>query len=78
MKNSSLSVNFRIWRSTVCQFFDRWGARVFQTDQIGQGWNGKMQNEGNLMPAGVYIYHLTYQRRGEKESKTTNTVTLLR
>ena len=58
--------------------FDRWGARVFQTDQIGQGWNGKMQNEGNLMPAGVYIYHLTYQRRGEKESKTTNTVTLLR
>ena len=36
------------------QIFDRWGALVFQTDDMRLGWDGRMK--GEQMPIGVYIY----------------------
>jgi len=36
------------------QIFDRWGALVFQTDDLRLGWDGRMK--GEQMPIGVYIY----------------------
>ncbi len=38
--------------------FDRWGAQVFESDDIENGWNGFQQNEG--YGTGVYVWFVTY------------------
>lgn len=40
--------------------FDRWGKVVFQTQEPDIGWNGKLNNTGQLLPLGVYSYLSTY------------------
>jgi gliding motility-associated-like protein len=37
--------------------FNRWGEIVFQTDVLGEGWDGKMAN-GLLAPNDVYVWRL--------------------
>ncbi len=39
------------------QIFDRWGTKIFQTDDADTGWDGYNQ-AGELMPAGVYVYKI--------------------
>ncbi len=41
---------------TLTEFsvFDRWGTRVFETRDVGQGWDGWFG--GHPAPAGVYVY----------------------
>ncbi len=38
--------------------FDRWGAQVFESDDIESGWNGFQQNEG--YGTGVYVWFVSY------------------
>ena len=35
--------------------FDRWGAQVFSSSTMGQGWDGRAAN-GTTVPAGVYVF----------------------
>ena len=37
------------------QIFDRWGGRVFSTQDPEEGWDGRRDNSGNLAPSGVYV-----------------------
>lgn len=39
---------FSIW--------NRWGERVFSTNDPSQGWNGRKNNNGETSPVGVYVY----------------------
>ncbi len=41
--------------------FDRWGKVVFKTTDPSEGWNGKLNNSGLLLPIGVYSYLSTYE-----------------
>jgi len=57
LKNYSMS----IW--------DRWGGKVFESNEPGKGWNGRKNNEGELLPMGVYNYRIELAGpRGEKSS----------
>ena len=60
------------------EIYDRWGAMVFQTDELDQGWNGVYK--GEYCPAGVYVYYATFE--GTDNPGKTNirkgTFTLLR
>jgi gliding motility-associated-like protein len=48
--------NFTIW--------NRWGEKVFGTNNPNEGWNGK--NFGSVMQAGMYVYLITFKNpRGE-------------
>jgi gliding motility-associated-like protein len=38
--------------------FNRWGERVFYTEDINEGWDGTFS--GSISPTGVYIYKLEY------------------
>ncbi len=38
--------------------FNRWGERVFYTEDINEGWDGTFS--GGIAPTGVYIYRLEY------------------
>lgn len=44
--------NFSIW--------NRWGEKVFETDNPETGWNGRKENTGKLVPNGVYVYLVTF------------------
>ena len=62
------------------QVFDRWGGKVFSSDDISVGWNGT--KNGKPCPAGVYVYRLTFRVDGvpgiEGEQVLTGTVALVR
>ncbi len=45
--------------------FDRWGEKVFDSENYKEGWDGNYKNEP--CPEGVYIYYFTY-----KAKKTAN------
>jgi gliding motility-associated-like protein len=49
--------------------FDRWGAKLFETTDIGKGWDGRFR--GNECPVGVYVYvvRLTTIHGQQKEYK---------
>ena len=40
----------------VFRVYSRWGALIFETNDILEGWDGKYK--GKLMPSGVYVYYL--------------------
>ena len=43
---------FTIW--------NRWGERIFHTNDPDEGWNGRTNNAGEIAPIGSYIYLVTY------------------
>lgn len=53
------------------EIYDRWGTKVFETDDIEQAWDGKYN--GSYAPQGVYVYFLKFygndkilrERKGE-------------
>lgn len=44
--------------------FNRWGERVFATNDVSTGWDGLIK--GSLAPQGVYIYKLEYRSENFK------------
>lgn len=76
--------NFKIFGSLegVSKFklsiFDKWGKLLYSTDDIYEGWDGK--SNGQLCPAGVYIWIIYYTEQGTGEGEKTlkGNVTLLR
>lgn len=53
------------------------GSIVFQTTNQRLNWNGKRQNVGDLLPAGIYTYQLVYACQGKSQQKTGK-ITLLK
>ncbi len=46
------------------KIFDRWGIKIFETSNPLKGWNGKIN--GNKVPAGTYVYTLSYINSNEE------------
>jgi gliding motility-associated-like protein len=42
------------------KIYDRFGAEIFSSNSIDKKWNGAFQNEGEILPFGVYVYQLNY------------------
>jgi gliding motility-associated-like protein len=47
------------------KIFNRWGERVFESDNIDISWNGKVNNDGAECPGGTYFYIINYRFRSE-------------
>jgi len=60
--------NFQIW--------DRWGQLLFETTNHEMGWDGR--NKGELMPVGVYVYHLRLDDKINPVYEKIGTVTLIK
>ncbi len=56
------------------QIFNRWGQRVFSTDDESQGWDGMY--EGGVAPAGVYSYVISFKDNQGKSHQRKGTVVL--
>ncbi len=70
MKVGCLSTSFN------CKVYDRWGQLVFQSADIGQGWNGKKGDQP--MPAATYVYFISYKLSSGLLKRHTGSVTLIR
>jgi gliding motility-associated-like protein len=44
--------------------YDRWGQKIFATNKLDKGWDGK-QN-GEECPVGVYVYVANYELQGNE------------
>lgn len=59
--------------------FDRWGLLVFSTTDPSEGWNGGMNNTGDPLPDGVYVWTLKAKDQFTPEKQELiGTVTLLK
>jgi gliding motility-associated-like protein len=59
------------------QIFDRWGNLIFESRQQTRGWDGYDRN-GNLVPAGVYVYKLVLRMANDQRTTQVGDVTLIR
>jgi gliding motility-associated-like protein len=59
------------------QIYDRWGNLIFESNSQNVGWDGYDQN-GKLLPAGVYVYKLTLRLSDNQRSTQLGDVTLIR
>lgn len=59
------------------QVYDRWGNLVFESNSANIGWDGYDQN-GKLMPAGVYVYKLTVRLSDGQRSTQVGDITMIR
>jgi gliding motility-associated-like protein len=59
------------------QIYDRWGNLIFESNSATIGWDG-YNNEGRLMPAGVYVYKLTVLLSDKQRSTQIGDVTMIR
>jgi gliding motility-associated-like protein len=56
--------------------YNRWGEKVFETNDINTAWDGKYN--GELVPSGIYAYIITGKNvKGEPIKKTGN-ITVIR
>lgn len=66
------------------RIYNRWGGLVYESKKDGTGndginWNGRIQNDGDECPAGVYYYLFDYRLITDEKIKSVNgTVTLIR
>jgi gliding motility-associated-like protein len=56
--------------------YNRWGQLVFESDQPTTGWDGTY--DGELSPAGMYVYQLIFKGFNQQEILRTGTVLLLK
>jgi gliding motility-associated-like protein len=59
------------------QIFNRWGTLIFESRDVNIGWDGYDQ-DGKLMPAGVYIYKFVLSLPDGQRTTRVGDVSLLR
>ncbi len=76
MVNDVFYVNGREIESIRLYVFNRWGAKLFETTDLTQGWDGTCR--GKMMDAGVYVYMTEVQFALGKKEILKGSLTLLR
>ncbi len=56
--------------------YDRWGGKLFESQTLEDGWDGKKENEP--LPQGVYAYYIRVAQEGGIVTERKGTVLLLR
>ncbi len=58
--------------------FNRYGEQIFVSDDPAQGWNGREDNAGDVLPPGVYTYIARFMALGGEEEQRRGIITLIR
>lgn len=59
------------------RIFDRYGQKVFEAFNIEDSWNGRLNNQGELLPQGVYTYVARFFNVAGDKDLARGTVLLL-
>lgn len=57
-----------------CQIFTRWGKKIFESNNVNNGWDGTFA--GIKMPNGVYVYVMNYTTAGRRKTAKGSVVLL--
>ncbi|MDR1848353.1 MAG: gliding motility-associated C-terminal domain-containing protein [Bacteroidales bacterium] len=74
--NDVLSVSGEFVRKFRLMIFDRWGEKVFESDNQNEGWDGRYRNQP--CQNGVYYYRLEVECEANRTYETQGDVTLIR
>ena len=68
--------------------YDRWGELIYESDvkpagtdqryEVEGGWNGRFNNTGNYVPAGVYVWLIEFKNAMGEKKRRSGTVTVIR
>ncbi|MEZ4827356.1 MAG: PKD domain-containing protein [Bacteroidia bacterium] len=75
--NDELMIGHHLINSVDFQVFNRWGERVFVTNQLDFRWDGHGL-AGQVLPEGVYVFHLEARDIHGAAIIKTGTITLIR
>lgn len=56
--------------------YDRWGKVIFTTKDMEAGWNGRINNTGDVVPGGVYVYLIRFSQKYGVDKEFSGHVTL--
>lgn len=78
--NDGLNDSFKpivpYYKNATMQIFDRWGALIYNTNDIQNGWNGTYKN--TYVTNDIYIYKIDVEYLDGKTKNVTGNVTLIR
>lgn len=69
-------VNFDRIENATLMIFDRWGKKVFESDNLNVGWDGIYKTR--QAPEGVYYWTLSYRGRSQEFDRESGNLTLMR
>ncbi len=69
---------FAVIKEYELNIFNRWGERIFNTNDPSYGWNGQKNNSGSQSPIGVYIFQAKFLDEHGKLQKIEGHVNLIR
>lgn len=75
-KNDIFRVRGNFIDEVYLAVYDRWGEKVFETDDPGQGWDGTYK--GKVLPPDVYGFHVRVLCLGGDEFIRKGNITLIR
>jgi gliding motility-associated-like protein len=58
------------------EIYNRWGTKIFETDNTKEGWNGRIN--GSVAPDGVYVWRIKYRNHREIYHEHQGSFSLLR
>jgi len=58
--------------------WNRWGDRIFETEDFNTGWNGQRNNSGEFAPPGMYSFIINYTNNFGKPEVLKGHITLIR
>ena len=77
---ASENCTFRVYGSNINEFliqiYNRWGAIVYQSEDIKKGWDGKVKDQAPV--EGTYVYRIYYRDVGKRTHILYGSLTLLR
>jgi gliding motility-associated-like protein len=74
--NDFFSLEQKLLRSLHIDIFDRWGNRVFTSNDLNFRWDGTLS--GAPLPEGTYVFHLHGSARDGEPVERSGSITLLR
>ncbi|MBK9760043.1 MAG: gliding motility-associated C-terminal domain-containing protein [Flavobacteriales bacterium] len=61
------SINGTVAEDHELMIFDRWGQMVFHSTDLEEGWNGGLNNAGEVLPSGLYNWRLVERPVGSAD-----------
>ena len=56
--------------------YDKIGRKVFETTDINKGWNGRTNNNGDILPSGIYVYYVRFTQPNGIEKELSGHLTM--
>ena len=60
------------------QIYNRWGEKIFETNDLNSGWDGSSKEDNTLAMEGVYVYKIKLRDWEGLYHNFTGKVTLIK